>query len=95
MLWVLVSGSDQDGLQARRMDVGSVGLELVPRSRGGGDRAATDAARVRRDIVVMHDGHHVNPGADRRYAVEATRLLVPALRARGYRFDALCGTRGS
>jgi len=47
------------------------------------------------DIVVMHDGHHVNPGADRRYAVEATRLLVPALRARGYRFDALCGTRGS
>lgn len=47
------------------------------------------------DIVVMHDGHHVNPGADRRYAVEATGLLVPALRARGYRFDALCGTRGS
>jgi len=44
---------------------------------------------------VMHDGHHVNPGADRRYAVEATRLLVPALRARGYRFDALCGTRRS
>jgi len=43
------------------------------------------------DIVVMHDGHHVNPGADRRYAVEATRLLVPALRARGYRFEALCG----
>jgi peptidoglycan/xylan/chitin deacetylase (PgdA/CDA1 family) len=47
------------------------------------------------DIVVMHDGHHVNPGADRRYAVEATRLLVPALRARGYRFDALCSTRVS
>ena len=43
------------------------------------------------DIVVMHDGHHVNPGADRRYAVEATRLLVPALRARGYHFKALCG----
>jgi peptidoglycan/xylan/chitin deacetylase (PgdA/CDA1 family) len=47
------------------------------------------------DIVVMHDGHHANPDADRRYAVEATRLLVPALRARGYRFDALCGTRNS
>jgi peptidoglycan/xylan/chitin deacetylase (PgdA/CDA1 family) len=42
------------------------------------------------DIIVMHDGHHVNPEADRRYAIEATRLLVPALKARGYQFDALC-----
>ena len=29
------------------------------------------------DIVVMHDGHHHNPVADRRYAVEASRLLRP------------------
>lgn len=50
------------------------------------------AARARRgDIVVMHDGHHVNPTADRRYAVEATRLLVPALRRRGFEFGRLCG----
>lgn len=42
------------------------------------------------DIIVMHDGHHVNPAADRRYAVEATRLLLPALKARGYHFGALC-----
>ncbi len=42
------------------------------------------------DIVVMHDGHHENPRADRRYAIEATRLLVNDLRARGYQFDALC-----
>jgi peptidoglycan/xylan/chitin deacetylase (PgdA/CDA1 family) len=48
------------------------------------------------DIIVMHDGHHVNPEADRRYAIEATRLLVPALKARGYQFDALCDAlRGS
>ena len=42
------------------------------------------------DIVVMHDGHHENPRADRRYAVEATSLLVPALRARGLRFGTIC-----
>jgi chitooligosaccharide deacetylase len=37
------------------------------------------------DIIVMHDGHHIDPQADRRYAVEATAQLVPALRARGLR----------
>ena len=42
------------------------------------------------DIVVMHDGHHENPAADRQYAIEATRRLVPALKARGYRFGVLC-----
>lgn len=42
------------------------------------------------DIVVMHDGHHVNPAADRRYAVEATRLLVRELKAGGYEFGVLC-----
>ena len=49
------------------------------------------AARVSPgDIVVMHDGHHVNPQADRRYAVEATRLVIPELKARGYQFGTLC-----
>ena len=42
------------------------------------------------DIVVMHDGHHKNPAADRRYAIEATRQLVPELRMRGFRFGVLC-----
>jgi chitooligosaccharide deacetylase len=42
------------------------------------------------DIIVMHDGHHVNPRADRRYAIEATARLVPALRAKGYTFGTLC-----
>jgi peptidoglycan/xylan/chitin deacetylase (PgdA/CDA1 family) len=42
------------------------------------------------DIVVMHDGHHADPAPDRRYAVEATRRLIPALRARGYGFAPLC-----
>jgi peptidoglycan/xylan/chitin deacetylase (PgdA/CDA1 family) len=42
------------------------------------------------DIIVMHDGHHINPRADRRYAVEATAKLIPALRARGFSFGGLC-----
>ena len=42
------------------------------------------------DIVVMHDGHHVESEPDRRYAVEATRELVPALAARGFGFGVLC-----
>ena len=47
------------------------------------------------DIIVMHDGHHRNPRADRRYAVEATSRLIPALRARGFELGRLpCGQEG-
>lgn len=41
------------------------------------------------DIIVMHDGHHIDPRPDRRYAVEATTRLVPALRTRGLGFGRL------
>jgi peptidoglycan/xylan/chitin deacetylase (PgdA/CDA1 family) len=52
------------------------------------------AARLSRranpgDIIVMHDGHHAEPRADRRYAIEATARLIPALRARGLRVATL------
>ena len=47
------------------------------------------------DIVVMHDGHHVNPAADRQYAVEATIRLVPALVAKGWTFGRLCDSAAS
>lgn len=47
------------------------------------------------DIVVMHDGHHVNPAADRRYAVEATGQLIPELKAKGYSFGVLCDPRAA
>jgi peptidoglycan/xylan/chitin deacetylase (PgdA/CDA1 family) len=43
------------------------------------------------DIVVIHDGHHANPRADRRHAAEAIPLLVPPLVARGFSFGRLCG----
>ena len=43
------------------------------------------------DIIVIHDGDHRDPRADRRHAAEAVRQLVPILRARGFAFNALCG----
>jgi len=45
-------------------------------------------------IVVIHDGHHENPRADRRYAVETVRLLIPKLRAAGFSFGRICGEDG-
>jgi peptidoglycan/xylan/chitin deacetylase (PgdA/CDA1 family) len=41
-------------------------------------------------IVVMHDGHHGNPRADRQRTVEATARLIPKLRQRGFAFGTLC-----
>jgi peptidoglycan/xylan/chitin deacetylase (PgdA/CDA1 family) len=42
------------------------------------------------DIIVMHDGHHDNPRADRTRTVEATADVIPLLRARNFRFARLC-----
>ena len=42
------------------------------------------------DIIVIHDGDHVNPQADRQYAIDVTRALIPALRQKGFRFAAIC-----
>jgi peptidoglycan/xylan/chitin deacetylase (PgdA/CDA1 family) len=42
------------------------------------------------DIIVIHDGHHKNPQADRRHAAETVRKLVPVLRQRGFQFAPLC-----
>lgn len=41
-------------------------------------------------IVVMHDGHHKNPRADRWRTVDATAALIPRLRRRGFSFATLC-----
>jgi peptidoglycan/xylan/chitin deacetylase (PgdA/CDA1 family) len=41
-------------------------------------------------IVVMHDGHHKDPRANRRRTVDATAELIPLLRQRGFAFDTLC-----
>ena len=41
-------------------------------------------------ILVIHDGHHVNPRADRRHAIETVKRLIPRLRDRGFAFGTLC-----
>lgn len=58
-------------------------------------RAERIAARLVRkasagDIIVIHDGHHTNPHADRKHAAETVRRLVPLLRAKGFGFERLC-----
>jgi peptidoglycan-N-acetylglucosamine deacetylase len=58
-------------------------------------RAGDVAPRLARkasagDIIVIHDGHHANPRADRRHAAEVVRLLAPRLRSRGFEFGTLC-----
>ena len=55
--------------------------DIVPRLA---DRAS------RGDIVVIHDGHHKNPRADRRYAIETVDRLIPELRAKGLEFGVIC-----
>jgi peptidoglycan/xylan/chitin deacetylase (PgdA/CDA1 family) len=66
----------------RRRDAASI----VPRL----SKVASDGS-----IIVIHDGHHKNPRADRRYAVETTAQLIPVLRARGFSFGAICQDRRS
>ena len=54
---------------------------LVPRIAG---RAGPGS------IVVLHDGHHENPRADRRYTIDTVTELIPALRAKGLAFGSIC-----
>jgi chitooligosaccharide deacetylase len=42
------------------------------------------------DIVVIHDGHHEDPRADRQYAIETVDRLIPELRTRGFSFGRIC-----
>jgi peptidoglycan-N-acetylglucosamine deacetylase len=54
---------------------------LVPRLA---DRASPG------DIIVIHDGHHREARADRRYAVDTVDRLIPELETRGFRFGTIC-----
>jgi len=60
--------------------------------RPKGDKVAVRLGRKASagDIIVLHDGHHKNPRADRRHSAEAVRRLVPVMRARGFAFLPLC-----
>jgi peptidoglycan/xylan/chitin deacetylase (PgdA/CDA1 family) len=66
---------DFDWGRARRAD------RLAPRLA----RKASDG-----DIIVIHDGHHKNPRADRRYAVETVDALIPRLKEKGFQFGTIC-----
>lgn len=49
------------------------------------------AGRVRDgDVIVLHDGHHINPRADRQYAIDTTALLIPELQKKGFVFGTIC-----
>jgi peptidoglycan/xylan/chitin deacetylase (PgdA/CDA1 family) len=56
-------------------------VRIVPRLVG----RASDG-----DIIVIHDGHHEDQRADRRYAVDVVRLLIPGLRDKGFQFGTIC-----
>ena len=60
----------------------------TPRAGRTADRLARKASAG--DIVVIHDGHHANPRADRRHAAETIALLAPRLRSRGFACGTLC-----
>ena len=45
------------------------------------------------DILIIHDGDERAPRKDQRQAVDATAKLIPALRARGFSFGTVCGSR--
>jgi peptidoglycan-N-acetylglucosamine deacetylase len=42
------------------------------------------------DVFVLHDGHHIDPRADRQRTVDAVAALIPRLKARGFTFRSLC-----
>jgi peptidoglycan/xylan/chitin deacetylase (PgdA/CDA1 family) len=42
------------------------------------------------DIMVIHDGHHEDPRADRRYAIDVTDRLIPELKSKGFTFGTIC-----
>lgn len=87
----MYAGLDRAGYRLAGWSWGMWDWHWWQRPQGG--RVAERLARKASpgDIVVIHDGHHRDPRADRRYAAEVVRRLVPELRARGYAFGALCG----
>lgn len=41
-------------------------------------------------IIVLHDGHHVDPAADRQYTISVVEQLITRLRSRGLEFGTVC-----
>jgi peptidoglycan/xylan/chitin deacetylase (PgdA/CDA1 family) len=61
------------------------------RARGAESTFRRIAGRVGDgDIIVMHDGDESAPTRDQRHTVDATKRLIPELRARGFAFGRIC-----
>ena len=60
------------------------------RAQRGRSGAAAGGPCSSGDIIVIHDGHHEDPRADRRYAIETVDRLIPKLRERGFEFGTIC-----
>ena len=89
------SGQMYAGL--RRLDYRLIGFGWMLwdfnwfRARSAGSSVRRIASRVSDgDIIVMHDGDESAPTRDQRHTVEATRRLIPHLRARGFTFGKIC-----
>ena len=89
------SGQMYDGL--RELDYRLIGFGWMLwdfnwfRARSADSSFRRIASRVSDgDIIVMHDGDESAPTRDQRHTVEATRRLIPALRARGFAFGKVC-----
>ena len=89
------SGQLYNGL--REMDYRLIGFGWMLwdfnwfRARSGDASFRRIASRVSDgDIIVMHDGDESAPTRDQRHTVEATRRLIPELRARGFSFGTVC-----
>ena len=68
-----------------------MGYRLVPNAEPRARRCEVGQSLEWIDtIMVLHDGHHEDPTADRRHTIETVALLIPRLRARGFAFGTIC-----
>lgn len=94
------SGAMYDGLDLSGYRLAGWGFSMWDFNwwrRPSGEQLARRFASRASDgsIVVMHDGHHENPRPDRQRTVDATRALIPRLRAQGFEFATLCSLVGT
>jgi peptidoglycan/xylan/chitin deacetylase (PgdA/CDA1 family) len=88
--WAMYRGLDRDGYTLTGWSFGMWDFNWYRPSKPEklADRLVSKASDG--DIIVMHDGHHENPRADRRGTVDATARLIPMLRAKGFEFGRIC-----
>lgn len=70
--------------------------DFVPLRQRTGPRVAAQLIKhaAPGKIIVIHDGHHKNPRANRAYAIDAARRIIDSLSADGYTFETLCTGTG-